>query len=72
MGVREKFMPNVESIVSLYLEFDYTLKKHKKKLALLNNLLSVSILGLDFFSRSKRYRALCDVFSSGGEVVKMG
>ena len=64
-------MPNVESIGSLYLEFDYTLKKRKKKLALLNNLLSVSILGLDFFSRSKRYRALSDVFLSGGEVVKL-
>ena len=37
---------------------------------MLNSLLSVGVFGLDFFFRSKRYRALSLVFLSGGEVVK--
>ena len=62
-------MPNLHSAGLLYLKFDYALK-YKKKLTLLNSLLSVGVFGLDFFFRSKRYRALSLVFLSGGEVVK--
>ena len=57
MGVREKCMPNLDSAGSLYLKFDYALKTNKKK----NITLLISLL---------RYRALSDVFLSGGEVVK--
>ena len=63
-------MPNLDSAGSLYLKFDHALKTNKKKdITLLNSLLTVGKLGLDFFSRSKWYRALSDVFWSGGEVV---
>ena len=61
-------MLNLHSAGLLYLKFDYALK-YKKKLTLLNSLLSVGVFGLDFFFRSKRYRALSLVFLSGGEVV---
>ena len=65
---REIYMLNLHSAGLLYLKFDYALK-YKKKLTLLNSLLSVGVFGLDFFFRSKRYRALSLVFLSGGEVV---
>ena len=63
-------MLNLHSAGLLYLKFDYALK-YKKKLTLLNSLLSVGVFGLDFFFRSKRYRALSLVFLSGGEVVNV-
>ena len=42
-------MLNLHSAGLLYLKFDYALK-YKKKLTLLNSLLSVGVFGLDFFS----------------------
>ena len=63
MGVREKCMPNLDSAGSLYLKFDHALKTNKKKdITLLNSLLTVGKLGLDFLSRSEWYKALSDVF----------
>ena len=41
-------MLNLHSAGLLYLKFDYALK-YKKKLTLLNSLLSVGVFGLDFF-----------------------